>query len=181
MVGSFGVKVMKQKLTAQAIHDMIARLADPEVNFRINLASTTYVARRIIHSLPGVEELRQNGPEVAQALLARLQKEETLTDHNFTAISLRILENYPSESVKLALARPIVSRKFTGFSNQFAAEAFLKAAGIEAGTRDPSAVAMREARKIVKPQNLQQKAPQNPQQKAPQNLQQKAPANAPPK
>ena len=141
---------MEQKsLSPEVIHTMIALLADHKVNFRIDLASTTHVAKRIIQSLPGVQELRENGPQVEQTLVALLQNEATLDNDNLTSISLHILEKYPTERVKLALAKPIVARRFTGFNAQLAAEAFLKAAGIHALRKDAIKIALREARKIV--------------------------------
>lgn len=140
---------MKQKiLSVEAIQTAIARLSDRSVNFRIDLASTPHVARRIIQTLPGVKELSENGPQVADALLSLLQDDQTLQNENLASISLHILEYYPSERVKLALAKPISQRKFTGFNAQFAAEAFLKAAGIETSRKEAIAAALSEARKL---------------------------------
>ena len=136
------------KLSAEEIQTTIANLANPRVNFRIDLASTPYVARQIIKSLPGVQDLSENGPEVADVLLTLLQDDRTLQDENFASISLHILSNYPSERVKLALAKPISERKFTGFSSQFAAEAFLQSAGVEASNENAITLALREARKL---------------------------------
>jgi hypothetical protein len=135
-------------LSAQDIQRTIARLSDPAVNFRLELASTPHVARRIVQTLPGVKALIENGPEVADALLDLLKDEKTLRNENLALISLYILWSYPSERVKVALAKPITERRFTGFNSQFAAETFLKAAGIETLRKDAIAVALREARKI---------------------------------
>ena len=135
-------------LSAEAIQTAIARLSDPKVNYRLDLASTPHVAKRIIQSLPGVKELSENGPEAEQALLDLLQDERTYEDENVSAISVHILESYPSERVKLALAKPISARRFTGMSCQLAAETFLKAAGIEALREDAIGVAWREAVRI---------------------------------
>jgi hypothetical protein len=137
-------------LSAQAIRKTIELLSEPRVKYRVELASTTEVAKDIIDALPGVKQLKENGPEAAKVVLALLQDEKTLQDENLTAISLRILENYPSDDVKVTLAKPIVARKFLGFNSQLAAETFLKAVGIEALRKDAIAVALREARKLVK-------------------------------
>jgi len=140
---------MKQKnVSADAIDAGIARLSDPDVNTAVELASTPNVAKDIIQSLPGVKQLREHGPEAEKAVLALLQDERTLKDENLAAISLHILENYPTERVKFALAKPISERRFRGVSSQLAAEAFLKAAGILVPSKDAIAVALREAKKI---------------------------------
>lgn len=136
-----------KSLSAEAIQAAIARLSDPKVNFRLDLASTPHVAKRIIQSLPGVKELSETGPEAEEAFVALLQDENTLQDENLSAISVHILESYPSERVKLALAKPISASRFRGMSSQLAAETFLKAAGIEALREDAIAVALREAKK----------------------------------
>jgi hypothetical protein len=138
------------KMSAAVIQKIIARLSDPDVNYVIDLASTTRVAKNIIESLPGVKEFRDGEPEAAAAVLALLQKEQTLSDENLSAIILFILKSYPSEELKLVLAKYISARRFTGFNSLLAAEAFLKAAGIEVATKDAIAVALREAKKIVK-------------------------------
>jgi hypothetical protein len=135
-------------LSADAIESALTKLADPKVNFRIDLASTPHVAGRIIQSLPGVKELIEDGPAVADALLSRLNDDQVLDDDYFASISLHILSHYPSERVKRALVGPITQRKFSGFSSQFAAEAFLKAAGIETTREKAIATALREARKL---------------------------------
>ena len=88
---------------------------------------------------------------MAEAVLARLNDDQVLDDEYFLSISLHILSHYPSERVKRALAGPIIERKFSGFSSQFAAEAFLKAAGVETTSEDAIATALREARKLVLP------------------------------
>src|SRR5687767_6625769 len=120
--------------SAKAIQAAIQRLSDPKVNYRLDLASTPHVAKRIIESLPGVKELRETGTEAEEAFLELLKDEGTLEDEHLSAISVHILESYPSERVKAALAEPIRERRFKGMSNQLAAETFLKAAGIEASS-----------------------------------------------
>lgn len=140
-----------ENLSAAAIELALTNLADPKVNSRIDLASTPYVAARIIERLPGVKELTEDGPAVADAVLSRLNDDQVQDDEYFLSISLHILSHYPSESVKRALAGPIVERKFSGFSSQFAAEAFLKAAGIDTRSEKAIATALREARKLVLP------------------------------
>src|SRR2546430_639755 len=137
-----------KNLSTQAIQETIQRLSEPRVKYRVELASTTEVAKDIIDSLPGVKQLKENGPAAEEVVLALLQDEKTLEDENLTAISLHILKSYPSERVKLALAKPISERRFTGFNSQFAAETFLKAAGIETLSKDAIRVALREAKKI---------------------------------
>jgi hypothetical protein len=134
-------------LSPDAIQAAIARLSDPKVNYRLDLASTPHVAKRIIESLPGVKELSESGPEAEEAFLELLRYETTLQDEHLSAISVHILESYPSERVKVALAKPISDRKFIGMSTQLAAETFLKAAGIEALQEDAIKIAMREAKK----------------------------------
>ncbi len=129
------------------IKDAIERLRDPRIKYRVNLASSAEVAKDIVDSLPGVKELKEDGPAAAKAVLALLQDEETLRDSNLTTISLRILKSYPSENVKLALAKPISERRFRGFNSQFAAETFLTAAGIEAN-ENPVSVATEEAMRL---------------------------------
>ena len=140
-----------ENLSAAAIEMALTNLADPKVNSRIDLASTPYVAAQIINSLPGVKELTENGPAVADAVLSRLNDDQVLDDEYFSSIGLHILSHYPSERVKRALAGPIVERKFSGFSSQFAAQAFLRAAGIDAKSEKAIATALREARKLVVP------------------------------
>ena len=129
------------------IKDAIERLRDPRIKYRVNLASSPEVAKDIVDSLPGVKELKEEGPEAAKAVLELLEDEETLQDSNLTTISLRILQSYPSENVKLALAKRISQRRFRGFNRNFAAETFLRAAGIE--THDnPVRVAIEEATRL---------------------------------
>ena len=113
--------------SAEAIQTAIARLSDPKVNYRLDLASTPHVAKRIIQSLPGVKELSETGPAAEKAFLDLLQDEKTLNDEHLSAITAYVLESYPSERVKLALAKPISERRFRGLSSQLAAETFLKA------------------------------------------------------
>ena len=134
-------------MSAEAIQTAIARLSDPRVNYVLDLASTPHVAKRIIRSLPGVKELSETGPEAEKAVIQLLQDDHTLDDENLSAIGVQILESYPTERVKLALAEPIRARRFRGLSTQLAAETFLKAAGIEALRKDAVAVAFREAKK----------------------------------
>lgn len=131
-----------------AIQRTIARLADPDVNIEIELASSVNVAKNIIQSLPGVRRLRRDGPQAAKAVLELLQDPQTLEDENLSAISLHILEAYPTKEVESALAKPISERRFTGINSVLAAETFLKAAGIQAARKDAPAIALREARKL---------------------------------
>lgn len=144
-----GSEAMKKYLSTAAIQRALTRLADPDVNSEIYFASTINVAKDIIRSLPGVRRLRRHGPEVAQVVLTLLQQPKTLEDEKLVAISLEILEAYPSEGLKIALAKPIVERRFRGINSMLAAETFLKAAGIEAARKDAIAIALREAKKIV--------------------------------
>jgi hypothetical protein len=138
-----------KNLSTDFIEKALNQLADPRVTARIELASTPHVASRIIQSLAGVRDLSEGGPEVEKALLTLLQDEKTIQNDHLALISVYLLRNYPSERVKLALAKPIVDRKFTGFTTQFAAEAFLNAAGIDQiREEDAIAVAMREAKKL---------------------------------
>jgi hypothetical protein len=137
-------------LSPKAIEKALQRLSDPKVNYRVDLASTPHVAKRIIQSLPGVKRLTQDGPEAEKAILALLQDEEKLEDRNLSAIGLYILESYPSDEVKYALAKPISVRRFRGLNSQLAADTFLKAAGIPARGQEAIAIAHREARKIQK-------------------------------
>ena len=150
---------MKQ-LSAEDIQTAIARLSDPKVNYRLDLASTPHVARRIIQSLPGVKKLSEGGPETEAAFLELLQNENTLQDENLSAISVYILWSYPSERVKVALAKPISERKFRGMSAQLASETFLKAAGIEALPEDAITVALREAKRFLHEDSANQYADQ---------------------
>lgn len=145
-----------KNLSAQDIQQTIARLSEPSVKYRVELASTTEVAKDIIDALPGVKQLKEHGPEAEKIVLALLQDEKTLQDENLTAISLHILESYPSERVKLALAKPINARKFRGLNRQLAAETFLKAAGIETLRKDAIAIAGREAEKLQPQDNAEQ-------------------------
>src|SRR5687768_7732080 len=106
----------------ESIQSAIARLSDPEVNFRLGLASTPHVAKRIIQRLPGVKELSEMGPEAEKALLDLLQDERTLKDRYFSSITVHILGSYRTEQVKLGLAKLINARKFSGMTFQLAAE-----------------------------------------------------------
>jgi|SRR5215471_12276574 len=142
-------RVMKKSLSVTSIEKALTRLADPEVNTEVDLASSLIVAKDIIHSLPGVKRLRRDGPKVSSAVLNLLARTDTLKEENLTSIALHILEAYPSEDVKLALAPGIVARWYLGFNTFLAAETFLKAAGIRAKPKDVIAVAQREAKKIV--------------------------------
>ncbi len=146
---------LKQTLSDKAIQTAISKLADPAVNTRVELASTSYVAKRIIERLPGVEMLKTHGPEVEKALLDLTKGEESLRNENLMAIALHILESYPSSRVKIALAKLIVAEKFNGRNLQFASEAFLKAAHIEALSKDAVRIARREARKVLDPDEKQ--------------------------
>jgi hypothetical protein len=131
-----------------AIETALARLLDPDVNLAVALASTPDVAGNIIQSLPGVKDLRETGPEAAKAVLALLQREETLADENVSAICLYILESYPSDEVKLALAKQISALRFRVINAQLAAETFLRAAGVEFARQDAVTLAFREARRL---------------------------------
>jgi hypothetical protein len=142
-----GVLDMNQA-NLSAIETALARLSDPDVNLAVGLASIPSVARDIIQSLPGVKELKEAGPEAARAVLALLRREETLNDRDLSAILLYILESYPSEGVKLALAKEISALRFRVINAQLAAETFLNAAGMEFAREDAIAVAFREARKL---------------------------------
>ena len=136
-------------MTGAAVQKTILRLSDPKINSAVLLASTPAVAKLIVDSLPGVRRLTKGGPQVAKAVLAWLDTPETVDDQRRSAIGLYILEHYPSEKVKLTLAKYISARRFTGFNSQLAADAFLKAAGIELPPRrDAVAVALREAIKL---------------------------------
>src|SRR5262249_23906086 len=140
---------MTKNLSPKSIDKALTRLADPDVNIEIDIASTVDVAKDVIRTLPGIRRLRRNEPEVARIVLDLLRQTKRREDENFTSIALYILEAYPSEDLKLALAKPIVERRFKGFNLFLAAEAFLKAAGIHAKRKDVIATALREAGKIV--------------------------------
>jgi hypothetical protein len=107
------------------------------------------VTKDIIRTLPGVRRLRKQGPEVARAVLTLLQQPKTFEDEKWVAIGLDILEAYPSEEVKIGLAKPISERRFRGINSMLAAETFLKALGLEAERKDAIKIARREAKKIV--------------------------------
>jgi hypothetical protein len=153
--------VMKENLSNAEIQKTISQLADPAINLAVNLASTSYVAKRIIERLPGVEDLKTSGPEVEKALLEVIGKEESLHNENFTSIVLRILESYPTNRVKLGLAKLLVSDKVYGRNLQFAAEGFLKAAGIEPASRDIVGIARREARNLLDLDDKQKASPKD--------------------
>lgn len=139
----------QKKLSTASIQTLIARLANPRVNAAVSLASTPNVAKAIIQSLPGVKKLRQGGKPVEKMLLDLLKDETVYYDRNLTGIFLHVLESFPSNKVKLALAKPIAARKFRGQSAQLAADTFLKAAGIAAFGEDAIKIALREAILIV--------------------------------
>ena len=143
------------KLSPEEIEQKIQRLSQPRVKYRVELASTPHVARRIIRRLPGVQDLKKSTAG-RKAVLSLLRDEKTLRDDNLTAISLDILEEHPSEEVKTTLARYINARRFTGINSQLAAETFLKAVGHQAAAKDAIAEAMREAKLIgiASPSNL---------------------------
>ena len=136
---------MSENQSVEEIQAAISQLADPAVNTRIELGSTAYVAKRIIETLPGVEELKTSGPEVEKALLDLLGDEDARNNLNLTAIALHILSYYPTTRVKMTLARMIVAGKFTGLSTLLAAEAFLNAAGIQASPDEVIRIAKRKA------------------------------------
>jgi hypothetical protein len=140
---------MTQDMTYQAAQKALMRLSDPQINSEVMLASTPAVAKLIVRSLPGVRRLSNNGPEAARAVLAWLDNEDTVNDDRRSAIALYILEHYPSDEVKLTLAKYISARRFTAFNSQLAADAFLRAAGIQAENKDAVGVALREAKKIM--------------------------------
>jgi hypothetical protein len=142
---------MSKTMSSLAIERALIQLADPEVNSEIYFASTITVAKDIIQSLPGVKQLRKDGPKVAEAVLPLVQLKQTQENECFLAIALHILEAYPSENVKFGLARPIVGRHFSGLNGVLAAETFLKAVGIRVPPKDVVATALREAIKIVGP------------------------------
>jgi hypothetical protein len=141
--------MQKKDLTSKAIQKAIKRFSDPKVNTEVWAASNPGMAKKIIELLPGVSDLVENGSEAGKAVLDLLQKEETLNDDRLSAISLYILQRFPTEEVKRVLARQISLRRFTGFNSQLAAEAFLTSAGIEVRNEDAIAVALREAKKLV--------------------------------
>lgn len=140
-----------KKITSVAIQRALTRLEDPEINSEIMLASTPTVAKLIVDSLPGVRRLIKGGPQAAKAVLAWLDTEATVQNHPRSAIGLYILEHFPSEEVKLTLAKYISKREFTAFNSRLAADTFLKAAGIELKRgEDPIAVALRESKRIMR-------------------------------
>jgi hypothetical protein len=136
-------------LSPAEIQTALAILSDPNVNSQIYYASSVTVAKNIIRSLPGVEELRADGPAVINAVLTLLQQQQSVENENILAIGLHILEAYPTDDVKLVLARRIADRRFTGLSGFLAAETFLRAVGIDVVRKDITTTALREARKIV--------------------------------
>jgi hypothetical protein len=134
-------------LSAEEIEQRIQHLSERRVKYRVELASTPHVARRIIRRLPGVQDLKKSAAG-RKAVLNLLRDERTVRDNNLTAISLDILDEHPSKEVETALARYINARRFTGINMQLAAETFLKAAGRQAAPKDAIAEAMREAKLI---------------------------------
>lgn len=138
-----------KNLSPEGIQSAIARLSDPEVNLILDLASTPHVTKRMIESLPGVKELSETGPEAEKAFLDLLADDRTLEYENLSAISVYVLGSYPTERVKLTLAKLINARKLIGMSFQIGAETFLKAAGIEALSEDAVPIAIREAKKYA--------------------------------
>jgi hypothetical protein len=156
---------MRQSLSKSEIQKTISQLANPAVNLAVSLASTSYVAKRIIERLPGVEDLKANGPEVEKALLDVIENEESLHNENFTSIVLRILESYPTARVKIGLAKLLVEDKVYGRNLQFAAEGFLNAAGIEPATKNIVGIARREARKIVNAEDKPKTSPKDKTQR----------------
>jgi hypothetical protein len=140
-------------MSAAEIKHAIERLRDPRIKYKVNLASSAEVAKDIVDSLPGVKELKEAGPQAAKAVLELLQDEETLADSNLTTISLRILKSYPSEEVKLALAKPISERRFRGLNSEFAAETFLTAAQL-AIDENPVPIALEEAIRLQSESHL---------------------------
>lgn len=157
--------LMRQSLSKSEIQKTISQLADPDVNLAINLASTLYVAKRIIERLPGVEELKTSGPIAEEALLDVIADEDSLHNENFTSIVLRILESHPTDRVKIGLAKLLVADKVYGRNLQFAAEGFLKAAHIEPASRDIVAIARREARRIVNAEDKPKTSPKDKMQR----------------
>src|SRR5687768_9199847 len=125
----------------------INRFSDPDVNFRVMGASTPGAAKKIIETLPGVNELVHLGPQASKPVLNFLQQEETLKNHRLSAVALYLLERLPSPEATQVLAGYINARTFRGINSQLAAEAFLKSVGIEVRREKAIATALVEARK----------------------------------
>ena len=140
---------MEESISKEEIQNVLKRLADPEVNLAVNSASTLYVAKRIIQQLPGVEDLKRNLPGVEDALLEALEGEESLSNENFVGIVLHILKSYPTERVKLRLAKLVLDRRLFGRNVQLAVEAFLRVANIDPEREGSVEVAQREAHKLL--------------------------------
>ncbi|MGH9901995.1 MAG: CHAP domain-containing protein, partial [Pyrinomonadaceae bacterium] len=133
----------------EIIDSAIRSFSNPQVYLRVLLASAPDVARLIIESLPGVQELLALGPEVAgKAALDFLSREETRANKGMTSIALYILQRTLNEEAVPSLASAIRERKFTGLNMYLAADALLSSARIEPAGEDPVTAAIHAAEKL---------------------------------
>ena len=120
------------------------------------LASSPDAAKKIAHSLPGVKDLIDIGPDAGPAVLDLLNREAT-NDNHLVTIALYLLSRIPTDRTTDSLTRYVASQQLTGINAELAAEVFLNSAGVDAHKEDRYTTAVREAKKLIKKNPSQQK------------------------
>lgn len=142
--------VMKDETARrEAITQAMEKFTDPDIYFRLLLASSPEMTRRIIESLPGVKELIDAGPEAGQAALELFERTETQENHLLSTVALYLLQRLPTKEAARPIARFMRSEQVACFDNTLAAEAFLASTNIEIEDEDPVSVAFRESEKFL--------------------------------
>jgi hypothetical protein len=148
-LGMTAVDVMgeedKQALAEQAV----AMFSDPGVYHEVMLASSPDVAKLLVESLPGVQELLDLGPEVSgRVAVDLLRKAEAEESEAMSRIALYILQRASREETVSELASAVRENKFSGINMHLAADALLSASNFEPLTGDPVTEARALAEKI---------------------------------
>ena len=138
------------------VQSAIARFSDRGVYRKLMLASSPDAAKKIAHSLPGVKDLIDIGPDAGPAVLDLLNREAT-NDNHLVTIALYLLSRIPTDRTTDSLTRYVASQQLTGINAELAAEVFLNSAGVDAHKEDRYTTAVREAKKLIKKNPSQQK------------------------
>ena len=141
-------KMPDHKSRPELIDRSVALFLNPEVYLLVGLASTPEVARSIIETLPGVQELIKQGPEAVPAILDVLKLAQQGNNQHLLGIALYLLQRIPTEAAVETLARGISDGDFNGINLHLAADALIASADIQNVNEDPVLVAIREAENL---------------------------------
>lgn len=147
-----GVNMTEPETRQELIARAVRRFTDPEVYADVALASTPEAARKIIESLPGVQELIALGPEAGEAVLGLLEQDEAADDDDgddeLYSVALYVLQRAPTEKSVRPLADAISAGRFSGINLHLAADALLTSARVEVVSGDTVAAAIEAAERL---------------------------------